>query len=154
MRRIEEELEDILIEIEDRLTFYDLNTAKRSFKPAIFRFSTVCLALFLIITMSPLLTPNYTNSFLPTIYGQGSGNETAPPEIFVPVGDAIPPDIVPDDITVEVTTGPNGTPVEYAVIAEDNVDGTAILEQDGSTVRQDDVGGSITISCNPPFFWL
>jgi HYR domain len=57
--------------------------------------------------------------------------------------------IQPDNITVEVT-GPNGTPVEYAVTAEDNVDGTAILEQDGSIIRQDDVGGSIAISCNPP----
>lgn len=150
MRRIEEEIEDILIEIEDRLTFYNLNIAKRSFKPAIFRFSTICLALFLIITMSPLLTPNYTNSFLQTLLAQVSDNETAPPGIFVPPGDTIPPDIiVPDDITVEVT-GPNGTPVEYAVTAEDNVDGTAILEQDGSTVTQDGVRGNITISCNPP----
>ena len=149
MRRVEEGVAAILIAIEDRLTFCNLNIAKRSFKPALFRFSRVCLALFLIITISSLLTPN-SNSLLPTIQGQGSDNETAPPDIIVPEGDTTPPDItVPDDIIVEATS-PNGTPVQYAVTAEDDVDGTAILEhEDGSTVTQDGVRANITISCDP-----
>jgi hypothetical protein len=148
MRRVEEGVATILIAIEDRLTFCNLNNAKRSFKPAIFRFSRVCLALFLIITISSLLTPN-SNSLLPAIQGQGSDNESASPDIIVPEDDTTPPDItVPDDIIVEATS-PNGTPVQYAVTAEDDVDGTAILEQDGSTVTQEGIRGNITISCDP-----
>jgi hypothetical protein len=37
----------------------------------------------------------------------------------------------------------------YNVSAKDNVDGIATLEEDGS-ITQDDVGGNITISCDPP----
>jgi hypothetical protein len=45
-------------------------------------------------------------------------------------------------------------PLELALMldkaAEDNVDGNATLQEDGTTVTQDNVGGNITISCNPP----
>ena len=42
-----------------------------------------------------------------------------------------------------------GVQVTYTVTAEDNVDGTATLDE-RNVLTQDDVGGSITISCNPP----
>jgi TolB protein len=64
--------------------------------------------------------------------------------------DTSPPVItVPEDIIVDVTTANGGTVVTYNVTAEDNVDGTATLEEDGTTITQDDVGGNITISCDP-----
>jgi hypothetical protein len=44
-------------------------------------------------------------------------------------------------------TSEQGTEVTYTVSAEDNVDGTATLEEDGTTHTQDDVGGDITITC-------
>jgi PKD repeat protein len=71
MRRIEEELEGILIEIEDRLTFYNLDSAKRSVKLAIFHFSTmslICLLLITAMTSSLFLTAPPIS----TIYGQQS----------------------------------------------------------------------------------
>ena len=37
------------------------------------------------------------------------------------------------------TTNPDGTQVTYIVIAHDDKDGTATLEEDGHTVTQDDV---------------
>jgi hypothetical protein len=41
--------------------------------------------------------------------------------------------------------------VRYTVTAQDNIDGTATLKEDeGATIIQDDVGGNITISCDPP----
>jgi hypothetical protein len=43
-------------------------------------------------------------------------------------------------------TSEQGTEVTYTVTAEDNVDGNATLEEDGTTVTQDDIGGNITIS--------
>jgi hypothetical protein len=43
-----------------------------------------------------------------------------------------------------------GAQIIYTVTAEDNVDGNAILQEDGTTIIQDDVGGNITISCDPP----
>lgn len=46
-------------------------------------------------------------------------------------------------------TSEQGTEVTYTVSAEDNVDGTATLEEDGTTHTQDDVGGDITITCEP-----
>ena len=55
---------------------------------------------------------------------------------------------VPADIVVEATSG-DGAEVTYTVTAQDNVDGIATLEDDGSTVTQDSVGGDITISCDP-----
>jgi HYR domain len=47
------------------------------------------------------------------------------------------------------TAGPEGTRAFYNVIAEDNVDGRARLD-DNNNLSQDNVGGAITISCNPP----
>jgi hypothetical protein len=49
---------------------------------------------------------------------------------------------------VEATSA-EGAQVTYTVTAQDNVDSNATLEEDGSTVTQDDVGGNITMSCNP-----
>jgi PKD repeat protein len=64
--------------------------------------------------------------------------------------DTIPPTLtVPDDIAAQATTANGVTVVTYNVTAEDNVDGTARLEEDGTTIIQDDVGGNITISCEP-----
>ena len=42
-----------------------------------------------------------------------------------------------------------GAEVIYTVTAQDNVDGNATLEEDGSTITQDDVGGDIDFSCEP-----
>ena len=55
---------------------------------------------------------------------------------------------VPDDIIAQATTANGGTVVTYNVTAEDDVDGTAILEED-NTLTQDDDGGAIDISCEP-----
>jgi Tol biopolymer transport system component/PKD repeat protein len=66
------------------------------------------------------------------------------------VEDTTPPVVlVPEDIVVNATTANGGTVVTYNVTAEDNVDGTATLEEDGTTITQDDIGGNITISCEP-----
>jgi hypothetical protein len=51
---------------------------------------------------------------------------------------------------VETTTDPSGAVALYEVTAADNVDGTATLAEDGITITQDNVNGSITIACNPP----
>jgi Tol biopolymer transport system component len=73
-----------------------------------------------------------------------SGAATEPPE-----QDTTPPVItVPEDIVVNAATANGGTVVTYNVTAEDNVDGTATLEED-NTLTQDDVGGAIDISCDP-----
>jgi hypothetical protein len=63
-------------------------------------------------------------------------------------GDTTPPTVtVPNNMEVE-TDNPTGTSVTYNVRAVDNVDGEAVLESD--IIRQDNVGGSITIACDPP----
>jgi hypothetical protein len=54
---------------------------------------------------------------------------------------------VPNNMVVE-TNNSTGTSVTYNVGAVDNVDGEAVLESD--IIRQDNVGGSITIACDPP----
>jgi hypothetical protein len=81
-----------------------------------------------------------------------AGNEgTASFRVTVnpPPTDTTPPVItVPQDITKEAA-GQDSVQVTYAVTAQDNVDGAAILEEDGSTVTQGDVGGDITLSCDP-----
>jgi hypothetical protein len=65
-----------------------------------------------------------------------------------PVQDTTPPTLnVPEDIVVQGAT--TGAQVRYTVTAQDNVDGTAILNENNRLI-QDNVGGSITISCNPP----
>src|SRR5215207_10484285 len=51
---------------------------------------------------------------------------------------------------VEATTANGGTQVTFTVTAQDDVDGTATLEEDDTTITQDeDVGGDIDISCEP-----
>jgi hypothetical protein len=72
------------------------------------------------------------------------GPATEPPE-----DDTTPPVLtLPDDMVVEATSE-QGAVVTYNVSAEDNIDGTATLEEDGS-LTQDNVGGNITITCEPP----
>jgi hypothetical protein len=74
----------------------------------------------------------------------GSAAVTEPPE-----EDTTPPVLtVPEDMVVEATNE-QGAVVTYTVTAEDNVDGNATLEEDGSTVTQDEIGGDIDISCEP-----
>jgi hypothetical protein len=64
-------------------------------------------------------------------------------------GDTTSPVItVPQDITEEATST-DGAQVTYTVTAQDDVDGNATLEEDGSTITQDDIGGDIDISCEP-----
>src|SRR5918996_6523514 len=46
------------------------------------------------------------------------------------------------------TSRPEGYPMRYPAEVEDNVDGYAMLY--GNRLTQDNVGGNITISCNPP----
>jgi Tol biopolymer transport system component/PKD repeat protein len=55
---------------------------------------------------------------------------------------------VPDDMVVEASSE-QGALVTYKVTAQDNVDGNATLEEDGTTITQDNVGGDIDISCEP-----
>jgi hypothetical protein len=86
------------------------------------------------------LTNNPSSDYLPD-WGPA---ELSPPK------DTTPPVLtVPDDIVVEATNA-NGAQVTYTVTAEDNVDGNATLDEDGSTVTQDDIGGDIDISCDTP----
>jgi hypothetical protein len=56
---------------------------------------------------------------------------------------------VPENIVVNATSE-QGAEVRYNVSAEDDRDGNATLEEDGTTVTQDDLGGNITMSCDPP----
>jgi Tol biopolymer transport system component len=71
------------------------------------------------------------------------------PNISSPEEDITPPVLtVPEDITEEATSE-QGAEVTYTVTAQDNVDGNATLEEDGSTITQDDIGGDIDISCEP-----
>jgi Ca2+-binding RTX toxin-like protein len=77
-----------------------------------------------------------------------AGN-TATASFTVTVQDTTPPTLtVPEDMTVEATS-PDGAVVSFEVRAHDNVDGTAILDEN-NMLHQDDVGGSITIVCDPP----
>jgi Ca2+-binding RTX toxin-like protein len=64
-----------------------------------------------------------------------------------PEEDTTPPTLTVPDIVVEADST-EGAVVTYTVTAEDNVDGTATLED--NTLTQDGVGGDITISCDPP----
>ena len=77
------------------------------------------------------------------------GSTGAAPPPPPPEEDTMPPILtVPADIVVDATSANGDTIVTYNVTAEDNVDGTAILEED-NTVTQDDIAGDITISCDP-----
>jgi hypothetical protein len=74
-------------------------------------------------------------------------NQTA--ALVTPPADTTAPVLtVPQDIVVEATSE-DGAVVTYTVTAQDNVDGMATLEDDGSSVTQDSIGGDITISCDP-----
>jgi hypothetical protein len=71
------------------------------------------------------------------------------PATELPEEDTTPPTLtVPDDMVVEANST-EGAEVTYTVTAQDNVDGTATLEEDGSTITQDNIGGDINISCEP-----
>ena len=50
---------------------------------------------------------------------------------------------VPDHMVIEATTANGGTLVEYTVTAQDDVDGTATLEEDGALL-QDDHGAALS----------
>jgi hypothetical protein len=68
--------------------------------------------------------------------------------------DTTPPVVVvarPDSLTF-TTDNPEGTAALYEVVAEDNVDGSARRDASNNLRQDDDVGGAITISCNPPSF--
>ena len=74
-------------------------------------------------------------------------NQTA--ALVAPPADTTGPVLtVPQDIVVQATSE-DGAEVTYTVTVQDNVDGMATLEDDGSTLTQDSVGGDITISCDP-----
>src|SRR5215211_5430522 len=73
--------------------------------------------------------------------------EVTPTPTPTPVQDTTPPVLtVPEDIVVEATST-DGAVVSFEVTAQDNVDGTATLDENGLT--QDYVGGDITILCDP-----
>jgi HYR domain/WD40-like Beta Propeller Repeat len=76
-------------------------------------------------------------------WGPATATEPSPEEDITP-----PVLTVPDDMILEATNE-QGAQVTYTVTAQDNVDGNATLEEDGSTITQDDIGGDIDISCEP-----
>jgi hypothetical protein len=85
------------------------------------------------------------------VLAAGSNTEQAfAPPAPPPEDDTTPPILtLPDDIVVEATSE-QVAQVTFTVTAQDNVDGTATLEEDGTTITQhDDVGGDITIACSP-----
>jgi HYR domain len=64
--------------------------------------------------------------------------------------DTIPPVLtVPPNYPLDATSAGGAVEI-YALTAQDNVDGTARLENFSSNVIQDNVGGNIAISCTPP----
>jgi hypothetical protein len=70
--------------------------------------------------------------------------------------DTTPPVVVvgrPDSLTF-TTDDPEGTAALYEVVAEDDVDGSARRDAFNNLRQDDDVGGAITISCNPSSFSL
>jgi hypothetical protein len=83
-------------------------------------------------TTSPPQNGNSTN----TRGGGGGGQDTTPPVLTVP-----------NNMVLE-TTSEFGADLLYMVTARDDIDGTATLDE-GSILTQDNLGGSITISCNP-----
>ena len=69
-----------------------------------------------------------------------AGTDTIAPSLSVPV-----------DTRIIRTTSPTGSElVLYDVSATDNVDGNARLDANNALTQEDNVGGSIAISCNPP----
>src|ERR687892_614083 len=63
--------------------------------------------------------------------------------------DTTPPVIQELSFLLGSTSSPTGMTKPYRVLVTDNVDGAATLREDGS-LNQDNVGGLIDISCNPP----
>src|SRR5215207_3067560 len=82
-------------------------------------------------------------------YAEDSSRNRVDGIFSVTVQDTTPPIItVPEDIVVEAT-GPEGAKVNFTVSATDVVDGKATLDRNNMLI-QDNVGGSITIVCDPP----
>jgi hypothetical protein len=77
-----------------------------------------------------------------TDFGPAAATEPPPEE------DTTPPVLTVPDVIIVEATSEQGALVTYTVTAEDNVDGNATLEEDGS-ITQDDIGGDIDISCEP-----
>ena len=74
--------------------------------------------------------------------GAGGGTPTPPSR------DTTPPTLtVPNDIVLP-TNGPTAL-LEYTVIARDDRDGSAELDEDNQLIQGDNVGGNIFISCRP-----
>jgi hypothetical protein len=79
------------------------------------------------------------------------GTNTSPAGGGGGTGDTTPPVLtVPDDFAVEATSGEQGAEVTYTVTAQDDVDGNATLEEDNTVTQEDNIGGDIDISCDPP----
>jgi hypothetical protein len=89
-------------------------------------------------TASNATTPSLSMPSTPS--SPSTSPDTAPPTVTVP-----------NNMEVETTDPTGGTSsVTYNnVRAVDNVDGEAVLEE-SDTITQDNVGGSITIACDPP----
>lgn len=91
---------------------------------------------------------NNTGGVGPRPIGGGAGGI---PANATAEADRTPPSrlsIIPDPPTL-ITSDPEGARGTYFADASDDVDGYAVLSQD-NTLGQDDIGGAITISCNPP----
>jgi hypothetical protein len=95
-----------------------------------------------VTTTSPTATPTLTTP--PRQNATGAGTAVLPSS-----RDTIPPVITPPaDFTLDATNAQGAVGI-YVLTAQDNVDGTARLEN-GSFTTQDNVGGNIAISCTPP----
>jgi hypothetical protein len=98
--------------------------------------------------------------------GAGGGGEvTSPPPspTTTPASAAAPPSSstyskldstapslnVPNDMVLQTIFGGPTTLLEYSVTVQDNVDGNATLDENNQVIQGDNVGGSITIECNP-----
>jgi hypothetical protein len=103
--------------------------------------------------VAPIVESNTLLTFELAVNDTSGKNATGIVDVtVVPKIDTLPVLTVPEDIVVEATTttnGDDGTQVTYTVTAQDDVDGTATLEDDGATITQDNIGADITISCDP-----
>ena len=98
-----------------------------------------------VINVINSVTTNTNTPTPPTQNATAGGGTTLLPSS----GDIIPPTLtVPANFTLDSTSA-EGTVPFYVLTAQDNVDGTARLEN-SSSITQDDVGGNIAISCDPP----
>jgi HYR domain-containing protein len=111
-------------------------------RPLNFHSAHLCLACFFV---TAIISLSLSGPLLSAVHGQLLDNNTLPDDMAL---DDIGPDIfVPQSVPIEATSL-DGAEITYTVTAEDNVDGTATLEEDG-IITQDNVGGDITISCSP-----